>query len=156
MQETPAPPTHVLQWASLWNLQGCFKSIVSTHNGKGMYDIDSAEEQVSQEPRYSSNRRPKNQKMKRKEKIGIELVNMDVWREQLRTKYDADMDHMSSHDIDLTIPALATTNVVVLRRFVPLPADHDVSTICFEEKSVKESIYDTLDHGSRTRRYNGI
>ncbi|KAK5715321.1 hypothetical protein LTR17_016837 [Elasticomyces elasticus] len=85
--------------------------------------------------------------MKRKEKNGIELFNIDVRREQLRTKYDADMDHMFSHDNNLTMSRLATTNVVVLRRFSALPADHDLSKIRFEEKSVKDGIYDTIDHG---------
>ncbi|KAK3642268.1 hypothetical protein LTR56_010845 [Elasticomyces elasticus] len=124
-----------------------YKSIVSIHDGKGMNDIDSDEEQVPKESRSCSNRRPKNQKLNRKEKTGIELVEIDVRRQQLRSEYDAETDHMCSHDIDLTTPALATTNVVVLRSLSPLPADHDLSRNRFEEKSVKDGVYDTIDDG---------
>ncbi|KAK5710180.1 hypothetical protein LTR17_019123 [Elasticomyces elasticus] len=134
MQEMPAPPIHVL------------RSIVSTHNDKGMNYIDSDEGQVPKEPRNCTNRRPRIQKRKRKEKTAIELVSIDIGREQLHTKYDADMDHMFSHDIDSTMLGLVT-NVVVLSRFSPLPADHDLYRIRFEEKSVKDGIYHTLDHG---------
>ncbi|KAK5720125.1 hypothetical protein LTR15_007398 [Elasticomyces elasticus] len=141
-------PCGICRYRGLECEQGSFyKFIVSIHDGKGMNDIDSDEEQVPKEPRNSSNRRPKNQKLNRKEKTGIELVEIDVRRQQLCSEYHAETDHMFFHDIDLTMPALATMNIVVLRHFSPLPADHDLSRIRFKEESVKDGVHDTIDDG---------